>query len=60
MPACPWKRGHPPRSAAGHMTRLPPVSYAARFDVYCPNMTVTERFTTFRYAYLMAAASFDA
>ena len=38
--------------AAGHMTRQPPVSYAARFDAHCPSMTVTERFTTFRYAYL--------
>ena len=27
---------------------------------YCPIMTVTERFTTFRYACLMAAASYDA
>ena len=42
------------------MTRQPPVSYAARFDAYLPNMTVTERFTTFRYACLRAAASFDA
>ena len=42
------------------MTRQPPVLYAARFDAYLPNMTVTERFTTFRYACLMAAASFDA
>lgn len=42
------------------MTRQPPVSYAARFDAYLPNMTVTERCETFRYACLMAAASFDA
>ena len=33
------------------MTRHPLVLYAARFDAHCPNMTVTERFTTFRYAY---------
>ena len=46
--------------AAEHMTRQPRVSYAAAFDAYCPNMTVTERFTTFRYARLMAAASYDA
>ena len=31
------------------MTRQPPVSYAPRFDAHRPNMTVTERFTTFRY-----------
>ena len=46
--------------AAEHMTRQPRVSYAAAFDTYCPNMTVTERFTTFRYACLLAAASYDA
>ena len=32
------------------ITRQPPVSYAARFDAHCPNMTVTERCETFRYA----------
>ena len=37
-----------------------PVSYAARFDAHCPNMTVTERCETFRYAYLLAVASLDA
>ena len=31
------------------ITRQPPVSYAPRIDAYSPNMTVTERFTTFRY-----------
>ena len=30
-----------------------PVSYAARFDAHCPNMTVTERFATSRYYCLM-------
>ena len=45
---------------AGHMTRQPPVSYASRFDAHCPNMTVTERCETFRYAYLIAVASLDA
>ena len=43
-----------------HMTRQPLVSYAPRFDAHRPNMTVTERFTTFRYAYLIAVASLDA
>ena len=38
-PSCACGRAHDPPA---------PVSYAAAFDAYCPNMTVTERFTTFR------------
>ena len=42
------------------MTRQPLVLYTPRFDAHCPNMTVTERCETFRYAYLIAVASLDA
>ena len=50
----PVKSGH--ESAGKHLIaglfRTDASSHAAAFDAYCPNMTVTERFTTFRYAYL--------